>query len=221
MTLEFATIEETATILGVSTRHVRRLADSGVLTRIARGLIDRSSLDRYLLSRRQGRTRAWTAPTAWGAVAILSGQGASWLGPTQSARLRSALREMTDVDDLLTRMRERSRVRVFVAHRAALPRLRVLITSSEMRLLGVTAAVDGSVDGYLPAADLDAVVRTHGLREDAHGTVVLRATGFDFDRVRTLVATRTVAALDGATASDPRLRGVGRRALGELLEEYG
>jgi len=52
------------------------------------------------------------------------------------------------------------------------------------------------------------------------GVVTLRVTGFDFDRVRGLVDTSVVAALDAATGSDPRLRGVGRRVLADLLEAY-
>lgn len=43
---EFLTIAEAANTLGVSPRHVRRLTDSGALTRIARGLVDRRSIDR-------------------------------------------------------------------------------------------------------------------------------------------------------------------------------
>lgn len=217
---EFLTIEETANALGVSTRHARRLADSGAITRIARGLVDRGSVDRYVRSQRQGRTRAWAEHTAWGAVAILSGRDADWLGATQASRLRSVLHEINDADDLLTRMRDRAQVHIFEAHRAALPRLRELIAPPNLQLLGIADAVDRSVDGYLSEADLDEVVRGLGLRADAGGTVVLRTTGFDFDRVRELVATRTVAALDAATNADPRLRGVGRRVLGELLEGY-
>ena len=220
MTGEFLTIEETASTLGVSTRHARRLADSGAVTRIARGLVDRGSVDRYLQSQRQGRTRAWAEHTAWGAVALLSGREADWLGATQASRLRSALREITDADDLLTRMRDRARVHTYLAHRAALSRLRGRLATTNLRQLGITDAVDDSVDGYLAETDLDKAVRTLGLRADASGTVVLRTTGFDFDRVRDLVATTTVAALDAATSTDPRLRGVGRRALSELLEAY-
>lgn len=214
---EFLTIEETASTLGVSARHARRLADSGAVTRIARGLVDRGSVDRYLQSRRQGRTRAWAEHTAWGAAAILSGHAADWLGATQASRLRSALREIDDADDLLTRMRDRAQIHIFAAHRAALPRLREQIASTDLRLLGITGAVDDSVDGYLAEAALDDTVRTLGLRADAGGAVIVRTTRFDFGRVRDLVATTTVAALDAATSTDPRLRGVGRRTLGELL----
>lgn len=217
---DFLTIDETASTLGVSTRHARRLADSGAVTRIARGLVDRGSVDRYLQSQRQGRTRAWAEHTAWGAVAILSGQDADWLGATQASRLRSTLRDINDADNLLTRMRDRARVCTFEAHRAALPRLQELIASTNLGLLGITDAPGDNVDGYLAEADLDTAVRTLGLRAEAGGTVVLRTTGFDFDLVRDLVTTTTVAALDAATSADPRLRGVGSRALGKLLEVY-
>lgn len=217
---EFLTIEETANALGVSTRHARRLADAGAVTRIARGLIDRGSVDRYLASKRHGRTRAWAEHTAWGAVALLAGHDADWLGMVQASRLRSTLREITDVDNLLTRMRDRAQVHVYEAHRAALPRLRDQLTSTNLRLLGIADAVDESTDGYLASDDLDDLVRTLGLRTAAGGTVVVRTTGFDFHRVRDLVATTTVAALDAATSTDPRVRGVGRRVLAELLEAY-
>ena len=59
-----------------------------------------------------------------------------------------------------------------------------------------------------------------GLRADASGPVTLRVTGFDFDHVRALVDTSVVAALDAATSIDPRVRGVGRRTLADLLESY-
>lgn len=218
---EFLTIEETANTLGVSTRHARRLADSGAVTRIARGLVDRGSVDRYLRSQRHGRTRAWAEHTAWGAVALLSGSDADWLGAVQASRLRSALREITDVDDLLTRTRDRAQVHVFAAHRAALTRLRDQIASTDLRLLGMSGAINDGVDGYLAESDLDGLVRSLGLRADATGDVVLRTTSFDFDRVRDLITTtRTAAALDAATSADARLRGVGDRALSELLEAY-
>ncbi|MEU0312550.1 helix-turn-helix domain-containing protein [Nocardioides sp. NPDC006273] len=217
---EFLTIAEAANTLGVSTRHARRLADSGAVSRVARGLIDRASVDRYLYSQHMGRTRAWAEHTAWGAVALLAGQDAGWLGATQVSRLRRHLREITEVDDLLARMRDRAQVRAFDAHRAALPRLRELAGAANTRTLGITDTVDERVDGYIAASDLDDLVRTLRLRENASGAVTLRVTGFDFDRVRDLADTSIVAALDAATSTDPRLRGVGHRALAELLERF-
>lgn len=218
MTSEFLTFEETANALGVSTRHARRLADSGAVNRIARGLVDRDSVDRYLCSQHQGRTRSWAEHTAWGAAALLSGGDAGWLGATQASRLRATLRELDDDEVLLTRMRDRSRVHTYMAHPAAHSRLRELIIPSNYGLVGMADASAAQVDGYLPEADLDAVVHAHALRADASGIVVLRTTGFDVDQVRALVATPTVAALDAATSTDPRLRGVGRRALVEQLK---
>ncbi len=217
---EFLTFDETASALGVSIRHARRLADSGAVNRIARGLVDRHSVDRYLYSQRQGRTRSWAEHTAWGVVAFLSGRDAGWLGATQASRLRATLRELDDADGLLTRMRDRTRVHTYVAHPAANSRLRELIVPSNYALVGIADAPAAHVDGYLPEADLDTVVHDYALRSDASGTVVLRTTGFDFDQVRALVATPTVAALDAATSTDPRVRGVGRRALVEQLKSF-
>lgn len=214
---EFLTTQEAASALGVSARHARRLADSGALDWVARGLVDRRSVDRYLSSQRHGRTRAWAEHTAWGAVAILAGRDADWLGGTQGSRLRSTLRTISEADDLLSRMRDRAKVHTFHAHRAALPRLRELISTPSLRMLGITDAVGDQVDGYLPEADLGHVTRSLGLSADSRGAVVLRTTTFDMFRVRELVATRTVAALDAATSTDPRLRGVARRALDDLL----
>lgn len=217
---EFLTIDESARALGVSTRHARRLADSEAITKVARGLVDRDSVDRYLQSHRQGRTRAWAEHTAWGAVAMLAGRDATWLGATQSSRLRQNLREITHVEDLLTRMRDRARVRSFEAHRAALPRLRERVVSNNWGRLGITAADGDTIDGYLSDAEVHDVVRSLALRANASGAVTLRTTSFDFDLVRELVDTSVVAALDAATDTDPRHRGVGRRTLAELLEAH-
>ncbi|MCK5891634.1 MAG: hypothetical protein KAG51_08020 [Aeromicrobium sp.] len=204
----------------MSTRHARRLADTGAIDRIARGLVDRGSVDRYLQSQRMGRTRAWAEHTAWGAVAMLAGLDADWLGATQTSRLRQSLRELTEVDELLTRTRDRAQVHTFEAHRAALPQLRQVVALSNTRTLGLTDAVDASRDGYLAASDLDNVSRDLSLRADPAGPVTLRVTGFDFEQVRALVDTSVVAALDAATSTDPRVRGVGHRVLAESLEAY-
>ncbi|MFW6597107.1 hypothetical protein ACQBAU_05745 [Propionibacteriaceae bacterium Y2011] len=166
---EFLTIEETANTLGVSTRHARRLADSGAVTRVARGLIDRPSVDRYRQSQRQGRTRAWAEHTAWGAVALLAGQTPDWLGTTQASRLRQNLRKIAaskGIGDLLTRMRDRAQAHTYVAHRAALPRLREVVATANTRVLGLTDATNETFDGYLDANELDGLVRTLGLRAD-------------------------------------------------------
>jgi len=216
----FLTLAETANALGVSTRHARRLAHAGALTKVARGLVARDSVDRYLASQRQGRTRSWAEHTAWGAIALLGGQDAEWLGATQTSRLRGVLCELSDPAELLTRTRDRAGVQPFTAHRAALPRLRDVVIPANLAQLGIVDAGGDRVDGYIAADILDTTVRSLGLQADGGGNVLLRVTAFDFDRVAELAGTRVVAALDAATSLDPRMRGVGQRSLTELLEAY-
>ncbi|WP_246012226.1 hypothetical protein [Myceligenerans xiligouense] len=121
---------------------------------------------------------------------------------------------------MLTRMRDRAAVHTYTAHRAALPRLRALLTSSDPGHLDISALMPDGADGYLPETELDAAVRSLGLRVDEGGSAVLRVTGFDFDTVRHLVKTPVVAALDAGTSSDPRARGAGLRTLDDLLQAY-
>ena len=87
--------------------------------------------------------------------------------------------------------------------------------------LGIGAVEPGRAEGYLAANTLDATVRFLGLREDPDGNMVVRATGFDFDVVTDLASRSvTLAALDAAASLDPRVRGVGQRALAEILDRY-
>lgn len=216
----FLTMDEAARALGVTTRHARRLANDGSLSLVARGLVDRDAVDRYLASQQGGLTRVWAEHTAWAAIGAMSGRDVAWLGATQASRLRATLRRITEVDDLVRRLRGRARVHVYSAHRSVLPALLDRIESSDSRLIGITSGVGASVDGYLAGDQLGELVGSFGLRPDAGGSVVLRATSFDFDRVRELVATPFLAALDAATSVDPRLEGVGRRALSEFVDEY-
>lgn len=117
----FVSTQDAADTLGVSVQHVRRLADSGDLTRAARGLIDRDSLDRYLAERHGGRTRVWSEHTAWGAVALLSGVHVDWLGPAQASRLRASLRALTDPVDLVIQTRARARSQAYHGHLGPAP----------------------------------------------------------------------------------------------------
>lgn len=215
---QFLTVAETAEALAVTPRHARRLADNGAVTRVARGIIDRVSVDRYLASQRQSRTRAWSAQTAWAAAALLSGRTPDWLGATQTSRLRHSLREITTADELITRMRGRSQVRTFDAHRAALSRLRRIVVMSDQSQLGLSGTTDDIVDGYIEGDQIGEVVRSLGLRPAVHGNVTLRSVTCDFEQVRPLITTRAAAALDAAVSTDPRTRGVGEQALEEILE---
>ena len=95
-----------------------------------------------------------------------------------------------------------------------------MVVGSDLTQLGLTAADTGELDGCLSAAALDGVVTSLGLRPSPGGHVVLRATAFDVAVVADLVRTPVVAALDAATTTDPRVRGVGHRALSDVVRSY-
>lgn len=104
----FISTNEAGALLGVTVQQVRRLADASAITRIAQGLIDRQSVERYLASGRGGRTRVWGEATAWGAISLLSGQPAKWLTSAQTSRVRSTLRTIQDPRELAARLRGRA-----------------------------------------------------------------------------------------------------------------
>lgn len=217
----FVSTPDAARALGVTVQHVRRLADSGELIRVARGLIDRDSLESYIAERNGGRTRVWAEPTAWAAVAMLSGVPVDWLGSTQTSRLRASLRAITEPADLVTRTRDRARIRTYQGHPSALRRLFDEVITVDMTGLGLVGATRDSVDGYLDVHKMDSTVGFFGLQADPAGNVTLRATGFDLGVVRDLAVHGVVlAALDAATSRDPRERGAGERALAEALDRF-
>jgi excisionase family DNA binding protein len=218
---DFLTTEEAATMLGVTVQQVRRLADSGELVRLARGLIDRASLDRYLAERHGGRTRVWAEHTAWGAIAMLSGTFADWLGPAQGSRIRTALREIDDPSELVVRCRDRAVVTRYSGHSSALGRLRQHVVNVDRSALGLVATSADQVDGYIAAETVTSTAGWLGLVEDARGIITLRATTFDIKIVEDMATQSTVlAALDAATSLDPRERGVGERVLLDALNRY-
>ncbi|MCW2792125.1 MAG: hypothetical protein JWO76_1223 [Nocardioides sp.] len=217
---DFVTTEEAARLLGVSVQHLRRLADAGAVTRLARGVVDRHSIDRYLAANPTSRTRAWAEHTAWGAIAMLAGTYPDWLGPAQASRLRSDLRQIADPGDLIARTRGRAVVRTYTGHRSAIGMLPERLVIPDMTILGLTAATGERVDGYLSVSSFEYVTDSFHLREDPDGSVTLRVTGFPIAIVEELAAEVTLTALDAATSTDPRTRGLGERALSATLDAY-
>lgn len=225
-TVDVVSTKAAADLLGLSNQQVNRLLASGVLTRIARGLVDRSSVDRYLTTHQVARTRVWSEATAWAAVALLAGRKVTWLGGSvQTSRLRGHLRQIESVADLVTRARDRAQVHTFSGHEAAASRLAAGLVIVDQRNLDLGARTAGTVDGYLAMDDLAATVRRYALRESAEGRFTLRATGFDADLLRALAESisgaRILAALDAASSLDARERGVGERVLADALEKFG
>lgn len=213
------TVSETAARLGMTPRRVQQLVTLGHLQQIARGVIDVSSVERFEAVRGGVRTRAWALPTAWGAVALLSGLDARWLGVTQRSRLRARLREI-DAAGLVERMRNRAEVTRYRGHASAQNRLAsemvVQRTPASLGLLG-----SGGVDGYLAPTDVQNLVAKHDLIRDDDGLVTLRATAFDVGIIRDIHdAGPVLTALDLAESLDVRERRAGTDFLTQTLELF-
>ena len=218
--MEFIVVSDAARQLGVSTRQVQYLVACGDLGRVARGFIDRTSLERHIAARQGARHRAWSQNTAWAVVAILSDLPAPWLGPTQRSRLKNALRRVTGIE-LIARSRGRAQVHQYHGHSRTADQLRhqLVDTSRAAAALGLTEAPD-RVDGYIAADDLNDIVARHALIEEADGAYTLRATAMDLAIVRALSAnTPVLAALDLAESLDIRERQIGLCFLDDRLNQ--
>ncbi|BBZ10552.1 helix-turn-helix domain-containing protein [Mycobacterium branderi] len=217
--MDLVAVKDAAEQLGVTTRQVQYLVARGELRPVARGLIDRASLDRHIATRQASRRRAWSENTAWAAVAMLSDLPTPWLGPAQRSRLRTALRQLTGAE-LVSRTRGRAKVQRYQGHSRTAERLRqeVVDTSGAVALLGLVEAPN-YVDGYIAAHNLDKIVARHALIEDAGGTYILRATTMDLATVRALADEAPVlAALDLAESLDIRERRIGLNFLDDTLK---
>jgi hypothetical protein len=222
-------VSEAAQLLRVTEKQVQHLGRRGEVVYVARGLLDGASVRARQAARQGTHTRAWSACTAWAAVALLSGRDATWLGQAQASRLRSRLR-VTDSSGLVASTRNRALVRRFAGHDAAAVRLaRDPRTVGRRVLRGVVGHgqhVEG--DWYVGAPDLKDLMLAYGLRADPGGNFVLRsvATGdpahgaVALDLVRELMTDDVLTALDSATSADPRERGAATRALDDALARF-
>lgn len=213
-------VSEAAERLGVSTRQVQHLVARGDLRQVARGVLDETSVERLLAVRGGSHRRAWSTETAWGAVALLSGADAEWMGETQRSRLKARLRAL-GASDLVERARERAEVTRYAAHSSAGQYLfaELVYAADDAGRLGLAAT--SNIDGYLAAADVAGVVSRHGLIRDNEGRVTLRATSMDPEVIRDLAQRSVVlAALDLAESLDVRERRAGLDALDRALESF-
>lgn len=217
---DFLTTQEVSDLLGVEARQVRVLAETGSIARVARGIFDRTSVERYRSERGSGRTRTWAERTAWGAIAMLSGAAPMGLGDVQTYRLRATLRGITDPTELAIRLRDRATVTKWSGHRSIIERVRKELVIPGRQRLGLVED-DTIVDGYIHADRGADVVRRYRLGEDTNGSITLRYTYMDIDFIRYLATlSRTLAAVDAVTSLDPRERGVGEQVLVRRLELF-
>jgi len=204
------------------TRRVQQMATKGDLSFIARGLVDRTSLD-YHLGTRQGRhTRAWSTHTAWAAVALLSGVEVDWLGTVQESRLRRSLRA-TGAQALVSRARNRARVHRYAGHSSTAARLRnEVVVVRPASQLGI-AGDDGRFDGYVVTGSLANLVTRHALIEDTQGHFALRATDFEIEGIAAIAHSGKIpvlTALDSTGSLDARERGVAIEVLDKALAQF-
>ncbi|MBP2269164.1 excisionase family DNA binding protein [Pseudarthrobacter sp. PvP004] len=217
---------EVAERLGITQVSVRQLVQSGQLTvvgRVGRSiLLDRSSVER-LSAAGTRRGRAWTANTAWAALALLSGQNPTWISSSEKSRLKSRLRHL-DAAAVCTLARHKDRTYRYRATRDALDRLsHYLIASgatamrdeSTAETFGMTGG-SGIAEGYVMAGDAKALADSFGLVEDPSGNAIIHEVELEepFAEGRAPVAAIAVD-LMGSLAI--RERSAGQRVIEELL----
>lgn len=212
-------VTDAAQRLGVSTRQVRHLAASGDLRLLARGVVDEASVDRLLAVRGGSHRRAWSEETAWGAVALLSGVEASWMGESQLSRLKGRLRDLS-AERLVERARDRAEVHRYTGHASTASRLRPEVVDLAEAATALGLAASSAVDGYVSANALEGLVARHGLIRDDSGQYTLRATTMDLAVVETLAEGTVLAAIDLAESLDVRERRAGLEALGDALARF-
>lgn len=213
-------VSEAAERLGVSTRQVQHLVASGELRALARGIVDRTAVERLLAVRGGSHTRAWSEPTAWGAISLLSGGDARWMGSAQQSRLRSRLRATTS-GELVAKARGRAEVTRYRAHSSSGQHLLGVLVHATNTAGRLGLAETNDIDGYIASQDVAGVVRAHGLIRDDDGRVVLRATTMNLGIVRDLANRALVlAGLDLAESLDPRESRAGLEALDQALEDF-
>ncbi len=217
---DFLTTQEVSDLLGVEARQVRALGEAGSITRVARGIFDRTSVERYRAERGSHRTRTWAEHTAWGAIAMLSGMPPWGLGDVQRYRLRATLGDITDPADLTIRLRDRAIVATCSGHRSVIERVREELVVPGRQRLGLVED-ENIVDGYVHKDHIADLVRRYRLVEDPSGPITLRYTGIDIGFVKRLAwFSRTLAAVDAATSLDPRERSAGEQTLVSRLELF-
>lgn len=214
--------ETAARLLGVSVRRVSQLADAGDISKAARGLYDRLSIERHLAERRGTNERAWESTTAWAAIAILSGPShrPRWLNERSTYRLAATLRTITAAE-LVGKARDRATVHSYTGHSSAAHVIRSSVVARDWSILGLAGDTGEGVDGYVGKAELQSVVERYALMLASNGNITLRATDFDMRTVRRLAkASDVLVALDAAGAIDARTRGTGELVLGRALARF-
>lgn len=211
---------DAARSLGLSLQRVRALVAEGRLPgrKVAgRWFVDRAAVERRLRDRRLSG-RPYSAPHAWGVIALAEGEDPNWLDASSRSRLRRVLRER-DIRDIVPSLVRRGRRLEMRAHESDLARIEA---DPDVVRSGVSAASDhrlavlapGILEAYIPARRWSEVERRYRLKPSANANVILHVVDgpwpFAADQ---RVAPRLAAVLDLLDHDDERSRRAALRAL--------
>ncbi|HEX9089771.1 MAG TPA: helix-turn-helix domain-containing protein [Arthrobacter sp.] len=224
--VEAMTTREASERLAITQVSIRQLIKNGQLRAVGTAgrtiLIDRSSVER-LAATGTRRGRAWTAKTAWAALALLSGQNPTWISSSEKSRLKSRLRDLdADAVAILARNKDKTlRYRATPDALAALTGHLIASGASAMRdgstadTFGMSGG-GGIAEGYVMAGDAAALADAFGLVEDPDGNAIIHEVEptEPFADGRAPVAAIAVD-LMGSLAT--RERSAGQRVINELL----
>lgn len=220
------TTRDAAARLGITQVSIRQLIRNGQLTAVGTAgrtiLLDRASVER-LAAAGTRRGRAWTARTAWAALALLSDQNPTWISSSEKSRLKSRLRTL-DADAVCILARNKDKTIRFRATQDGLAALSGHLIASGASAMSETPTAEtfgmsggsGTVEGYAMAGDARALADAFGLVEDPDGNAVIHEVDFPepFAGGRAPVAAIAVD-LMGSLAT--RERSAGQRVINELL----
>lgn len=218
------TAADAAAHLQVSQRQVRRLANNGVLTTtrvVGRTLLLDAASVHQLAGRVRHNGRPWTPATAWAALALLSGQNATWMDSAALSRLRHRLRG-AHAPEVAWLARGRARVHQMQGWGRAtglVPTGVSALREPQLAALFDLSPVDRGTDGYVAARHFDDMATDLGLFEDIEGDITVRVVpddaGYTVDRP--LLA---AVAVDLSESLDTREAAAGERVLDGLLAEF-
>jgi hypothetical protein len=208
---EETTVLAAADQLGVSDRQVRHLVSRGALFSPRRGRVSTVSLQDYAARRGEVQTRVWSPRTAWGALELLTGGEALWMGSSQRSRLRRELAGL-DAQRVVSKLRNRADVR---SYRVAVDR----VPQVEEAIVLIRPGETG-LDGYVDERTLYGLISSLQMVRVVPGNVTLRVlpedVGQDFAEM-VIARGQVVAGVDLMASKDLDERRMGERLVTEAL----
>jgi len=209
-------VQETASVLGVSRRRVRQMLAQGSLDgrRIGRVWAIESDAVEHAKEQRPRPGRPWTPESAWALLAVAGGRDHG-LSPVQRSRARQRLK--AGLQRCVSQMGVRAERRRFYAHPSVIETLgreptvvRSGISAAAHYELDVVAI--NELEGYVTSSSLPGLINRFGLDEQSERpNVLLRVVddrSWAFGPADT-VAPAPVVAVDLLEADDSRSRRAG------------